>query len=435
MLPRTCVLVVATALCWGCASAEGAYHDGMELEVAGDYAAAADAYALALERDRDLLNVSGRLAVAGREAVARWVASASAAEPVGAADAYLAADALVVRARAVGVELERPGSFDADRDAAFSAAVETLLADAEVAVAQEGYGAALHALDRARAYRPSPAQRTALDRSARRAYAGWAEADYVAGRYRAAYGRAQSALALYAPDEPGADSVLDLLDDIVAAGTVLAAVFPAESDDDLPRGLLRDFDDVLLDDELTALPPLVALLDPAEVRRQSRREDRDVRRPIRSENRRDLIDDPRRAAAFARNLGVDVGVAVAFGPVVAERAEGEAVEDVTAHDGDEAVTYQRRRVSLHLTARASFVAVSAVTRRVVCEGEVEEEGRDRYQAASYRGDWRDLSLSRSERALFTADDDARGRLLADLRDDLAAELAAGVVRCLERQVL
>ena len=97
-MPRLLALSLLVTLAWGCASAEDAYVDGMEHETAGDYAAAADAYATALERDRGLPNVAGRLAVAGREAVRRWIAQASGAGPEPAAEAYLAAQALVDRA-------------------------------------------------------------------------------------------------------------------------------------------------------------------------------------------------------------------------------------------------------------------------------------------------------------------------------------------------
>ncbi len=429
-------LALLLVLIAGCASAEGAYHDGMDLEVSGDYVAAADAYIRALERDPDLPNVSGRLAVAGREAVQRWVASARALGPVGAADAYLAADALIARARGVGVDLDRPRSFPADRDAALRIAVDALQADADDALAVGDFAASLRALGRARAYRPSAEQQRALDASARAAHAGWAEADYAAGHYRSAYGRVQSALRMYAPGDPAAEPVLDLLDDIVVAGTVVAAVFPSESDDALPRGLLREFDDVLMDDELADLPPFLALVDPAAVRRQSRRADRDVRTPIRREGGRDLIDNPRRTARFAADLGADVGVAVEAGPLAEARTEGEArAATARLRRGGTQVTYQRRRVTLEMTIHAAFVAVDVRTREVVCEDEVRPQASERYELASYDGDWRDLDLPRSERALFVdADEDAADRLLDRLRDEAAAALAPQIVRCLERQV-
>ncbi len=434
---RFAAVLLVLSLIGGCVSAERAYHDGMDQEVSGDYASAANAYALALERDPDLPNVRGRLAVAGREAVAQWLASAPPRGPVGGADAYLAADALVTRASRLGVDLARPASFDADRDAALRDAVATLHLRADDAARAGDFAGALQTLGRARAYRPSPQMQAALDVSARRATAGWAEADYAAGRFRAAYGRAQTALGMYAPDDPAAGPVIDLLDDIVAAGTLVAAVFPSESDEALPRGLLRDFDDVLVDDELTALPPLLALVDPAEVRRQSRRAEGGVRTPVRQAGGRDLIDHPRRTARFADDLGADFGVAVELGPLAEARTEGEPrTETARLREGGARATYQRRRVSLERTLGAAFVVVDAASRQVVCEDEVRVSATERYDRASYDGDWRALDLSRRERALFTddADEDAADRLLDQLRDEAAAALAAKVVSCLERQV-
>ena len=431
---RSATVLLLVALVGGCVSAKGAYEDGMALEVAGDYAAAADAYALALERDRSLPNVPGRLAVAGREAVAQWVAAAPFQDAVGAANRYLAADALIRRAGALGVDLQRPPTFGSDLDATLDAAVVWLHAESRAALAADEYADALRLATQARSYRPTAAQQAALDTVARTAHAGWAEADYVAGRFRSAYGRAETALALYRPDEPGAAAVLDLLDDIVAAGTVVAAVFPAESGEALPRGLLRDFDDVLVDDELVPLPPFVALVDPVAVRRQAREDERDVRRPVGQENPLDLVAHPLRTARFARDLGADLGVAVEVGPLVETRTEGEArtVSARLRRGGTEA-TYQRRPVTLEASLRASVVVVDAVSGRVVCQDEVRREGRDRSDRASYAGNWRDLDLSRSERALF-ADDVAADRLLRDLRDETAAALAPVLVRCLERQV-
>ena len=61
---------------------------------------------------------------------------------------------------------------------------------------------------------------------------------------------------------------------------------------------------------------------------------------------------------------------------------------------------------------------------------------DTFDRATYSGDWRDLDLSRSERAMFLpeAGEQAADRALVRLRDATSAALAARLARCLDRQV-
>lgn len=428
VVPLSLVLGVAGLSALGaCASAEGAYHDGMDLEVSGDYAAAADAYIRALERDPSLPNVAGRLAVAGRESVRAHLGRAALAGPEAAADAYLAADALVRRAGGVGVDLERPATFAADLDAALDAAVVDLTDRADGRLGAGDFAGTVALLGRARAYRPTTAQAAALDDLARDAYVGWAEADLAAGRYRSALGRTEAALALGPSAAVGAEAVLDLQAAILEAGTVVAAVFPAEEGDDLPRGWLREVDDVLADDALGAPPPFVALVDPAEVRRL-----------LRGPRRRDVsrIGHPRIVADLARDLDADFGVAVEVGPLVRTETTGEPTDErVRLRRGGQA-TYQRRRVRLRAEADAAFAVVDAASGRVVCDEDVRESVTEDVDRATYSGDWRDLDLSRRERAMFADDalDQGYERALDRLRDATAEAVAERVEGCLARQV-
>lgn len=441
MTPRyTLPLLLSLALVGACASAEDAYRDGMEEETAGDYAAAADAYIRALERDPEIDNVAGRLAVAGREAVAEWIARAALAGPEAAADQYLAADALVRRAASVGVDLDRPATFDADRDAALDAATVDLLARADARLGAADFPASLALLTRARRYRPTPEQTVQMDGLARAAHLGWAEDDYAAGRYRAALGRTEAALALSAPpDEAG--RLRDLQLAILDAGTVVAAVFPAEAaSDDFPRGFLRDLDDVLADGMAASPAPFVALTDPSDVRRYLRRgrygRDDGRRGPVGRRGTNHMAH-PRLLADYARDLGADLGVAVEVGPLVeAETEDDPRAESARLRRGGAGVTYQRRRVRLRLEADAAFVVVDAASGRVVCDEEFEERVSEDYDRAVYSGDWRDLDLSRRERAMFAADAgrEAFDRALLRLRDATAEALAARVTRCVGRQV-
>ncbi|MEM6289348.1 MAG: hypothetical protein AAF845_19580 [Bacteroidota bacterium] len=427
----------------GCASAEDAYRDGIEQETAGDYAAAADAYIRALERDPEIDNVAGRLEVAGREAVREHVDAAALAGPEAAADHYLAADGLVRRAAAVGVDLDRPATFDADRDGALDAATVDLIARADLRLGAADFPAVLPLLDRARRYRPTPEQVGQLDGLARTAFLGWAEMDLASGRYRAALGRTESALALGA-DLPEADRLRDLQLSILSAGTVVAAVFPTEAVyDDLPGGFLRDLDDVLADDIAIAPSPFLALIDPADVRRYLRTD----RYRGRDDGRRGPVGDgrrgtsrtahPRLVADLARDLDADFGVAVEVGPLVETETEGDPrTENARFRRGGGGTTYERRRVRLRADLTAAFVVVDAASGRIVCDEEVDERMTDTFDRATYSGDWRDLDLSRSERAMFLpeAGEQAADRALVRLRDATSAALAARLARCLDRQV-
>ena len=422
MSPRPALLVLLATLVWGCASAEGAYRDGMDREVAGDYGAAAEAYVRALERDRGLANVPGRLRVAGREAVRRWTGGA--ADPVAAADGWLAADALVRRAGWVGVDLDRPATFEADRDGALDAAVADLLRRADDAGHELDWAAALGHLDRARVYRPSPARRAALDAAARDAHLGWARADADTGRYRSAYGRVESALALTADSDPALDAVLDLQDRIVAEGTVLVAALPAEAVGRLPRGFAREIDDATAAAQDVSLPPLVAVLYPDDARR-------DVRRG------RGGARTPRLAAEAARCLGADLALTTEVGPLLETRTQGEAREgQARLRDGGGGAVYDWWTVTLALEADVAFDVVDAASGRVVCSGEAERRVTGTYEAAAYDGDWTALDLSRAERDRFRedADDVAFEDALARLRDALAGALADRAAGCLAAQV-
>ena len=412
------LLLLAAA---GCATAEGAYTDGMARETAGDYATAAHDYATALERDPSIRNVPGRLAVAGRQAVRGHLTAAGASEPDAAALHYLAADALIGRAARLGVHLERPATFERDRDAALDGAVAFLTDEAEAARAAGDWAGAINRLQRTATLRPSAGRQRDVDALALAVYADWAEADLVAGAYRAGLAHAEAALAL----APGDDALLDLRDAVLDAGTVVAAVLPAEGDG-VPRAFLRDLTDVLVDESLAAPPPFVALVDPADVRRWARRE-----------RRGDLADQPRRLADAARDLGADLGVVVAVAPVREQELAGDVRTETARVSGrSERASYSVRQLTLTVSAQADLVAAEAGTGRVVCERTVAERAVERYDVATAERDWRDLDLSRAERAAFASDaaDRAYQRALDALRDRLAAALAGEVAGCVQAQV-
>ena len=412
------VVLAALFLAAGCRSAKGVYTDAMAFETVGRHEDAARAYADALRRDPALPNAAGRLGVAGGLAVQQRLAEADAAATrVSAADAWLAAEALVGEAAGVGVRLDRPASFDTFVGDACAEAVGELL-DAGRAEADRGdFAAALARYDRARRYRPDAGRQADLDAGARDAYAGWATADVSAGRFRAALAHADAALGLAPPGSTLADDLATLRTDALAAGTVLAAVFPATAPrtptgDTLPRGFLQDVSDILLDERLAPPPLFVAIVDPAEARRALRW------------SRADLAGDARALADLTRSLDADVGLVAEVDGFELEETETER-RDVTfrLRTGGPAPGV-RITTRMRLRAQAALVAVDAAGRRVACAAGRPVEVSDDYAAAESASDAQALRLSDDERDLFGGR--SRDRAYDDLADDLAERLAGSL---------
>ena len=445
-------LALALGLTSGCRTAEGTLQDGLEAEAAGDLDRAFERYLTALRRaDGDLDEARDRAERVGAELVARRLAAAAnAPAPPAAADAYVSLDGLAADAQAQGVRLELPASFAADRAAAFDAAIAFLLADGAARTDGGDYAGALAQLDRARPFAPSPDQARALDATARDAHTAWAESDLAAGRFRSALGRAEAALAMTPEGLPELDLLAGLRADILDAGSVVVAFFPLEAPDEtqdggrgrvrstrtgtpatgsarMPPGFADDLMLALYDDHWGAPPPFILPVEFADVRRMLRREDRDA--PFR-------IDDDRYAAALARDLDADLGVASAvFGYAMDEEERRRRTVRGRTRGGTPA-TWTRVEMRRTLAASAEYAVVDARSRRVLCQDDVRREVRDTYTVGDYDGDWRDLALGRGDRRLFTEDhrEDEEDAHLDELRDRLAEALTDRIFRCLDRQI-
>ena len=415
----------------GCVSAKGAYEDGMAREQSGDIVGAAEAYIRALNRDSSLPNVRGRLAVVGREAVARDLAAAAVAGPAQAAEHYLAAEALIGKAANVGVDLDRPASFASDLAAALDRAVEGALLASQRSLDDGDYAQAVQFADTGRRYRPSAQQAVELDAIAGDAYVGWAEADLASGRFRSALSRTDAAMSVGAVGL--AETVDALRAEILAAGTVRMAVFPAErarGADQFPRGFLRDFSDVLLDEALATPQPFLQTPYPADVRRLVREE----------RNIDDRYENPRLLSDLARDLSADLGVAIEVVSLdlSTEERRRRTVTSSWRGDGERGGPPTWDRVNLRLTAEvvASYIVVDASSRRVVCEDDVRERVRGTYDIAESEHDEDDLRLDSRDRDLFHPDweADEQDRILVDLHHELADAIARGASACALRQV-
>ncbi len=417
LLRPTLLLLVLLLAAGGCVSAERAYRDGMEAEVAGDYDAAVRRYAAALRRDASLPNVRGRLVVASREAVRQHLAAAAVAPgPVARADAWLAADAVVAEAATAGVDAERPPTFDADRDAALDAATSAVLDGAAADVDARDYARALAALDGAGRYRPSPARLAEMHAMRRDALRRWTEDDLAAGRYRAALAHADAALADGAgPDEP---LFRDLRARILADGARRVVVLPAEDDGGYPRGWADALDDAL--DERLAGRPFLDFADPADTRRLIARGGA-PRAPL------------ARAAWLADRMGAELAVVVRVDAAEAdERRSDRRRVAARLRDSRDTTSYVRERVDLRVATTAELTVLHAGDRDPACSDRVTATGDGRWTRATYRGAWRSLELDRDERALFEDEraDNARRDAFDEAADALAERVARRAEDCL-----
>ncbi|MEO0559369.1 MAG: hypothetical protein AAF170_14425 [Bacteroidota bacterium] len=415
----------------GCVSAKGAYEDGIALEQSGDMAGAAEAYIRALNRDSSLPNARERLEVAGAEAIARDLAAAATSGPAQAAEHYLSADALIQKAAEVGVDLYRPASFEADLEIALDQAVAGALQASQQSLDRGDYEQSIRFVDTGRRYRPSAQQAAELDAIAGNAYVGWAEVDLAAGRYRSALRRADAALSLGASGLAG--TVDALRAEILEAGTVRLAVFPAErarGADRFPRGFIRDLSDVLLDEAFATPQPFLQTPYPADVRRLVREE----------RNIDERYENPRLLSDLARDLGADLGVAIDVHTLslTTEERRRRTITSRWRGDGERGAPPTWDRVNLRLTAEvdASYIVVDANSRRAVCEDDVRERVRGTYDIAESQHDEDELRLDSRDRDLFHPDweADEQDRILVDLHHELADAIARGASACALRQV-
>ncbi|MEL6614476.1 MAG: hypothetical protein AAFQ43_01990, partial [Bacteroidota bacterium] len=437
--PLFALLLVLVA--GGCASAEGAYDDAFEAELAGDLPTAFDRYYTALRRDDEIADARTRLAGVGERLIAGFLAEASGATPMRAADLYLSVEQHVGRAAEVGVALETPPTFDADRDRTFALAVDDRMAAARAARGAGAFSEALDALNDARDYRPTAREGESLDAEARSLYFDWSRDDLARGRFRRAYSSAASGLALSPPGSEMALSLGSLQREILDLGSVRVAFFPVERDGPggsdgrrssvggsprMPIGFADDLDDVLNDDHWRTPPLFVLSADPADVRRLVRRE-RDAE---------DLVNREGYLGTLARDLDADFGAAFSVGrwrETVEERDRD--VRQATLRRGGSA-TYDRVRQRLTLSATVTFSLVDARTRRVLCESDIRREARETLTVHEYDGDWRDLALDRNERRYFTDDnrEEVETELHIELIESLAQAVADNVYRCAGRVV-
>lgn len=410
----------------GCVSAKGFLKRGMEAEAEQRYEQAARYYIEALQKDESLREARGRLGIVGPLALkAMWAESdalAGGEDYDRAIDKLDALQSLAHAAAAVGTPLTIPGDVIARRDELQTRAIERRFTLGAQAESLGQWERALHhyrdPLDR---YHPNEATVARLYAAQFRVLVRWAEALASEGRFRAAYARAEEALAV--PGIPEKKPALAVQQRALHEGTYGIAplsLLTAE-DVDPPGAFLTELND-LLDDEFWANPPLfLEAAEPAAVRRALREELRG-----RGYDRDQLTTSA--AAEVGRAVDADFVVLPQLTTLSWEETDvKEERRSVRTREGRD-TTFTIRSLTLRLTGEVEYLVVDAASRRITLEHTASARVEQPLRYAVYLGDARTLTLSREQRALFNPDlvGDVEQKLLRELRPALAGEFTRRV---------
>lgn len=395
---RACAALVLAATLGACASAGDRFKEGMELEAQGRHYEAAFRYADAVDKDPSMVRARERLLVVGDSALLLGMESAAAygrqGHRVRAAQEFLALDRLLSRAAQVGVRLDPPDSYGQERRSAFDDAIAAHMEDGTRHEHVGRWNDARQAYVRARTvFEPSAEQRAEALRAERNVLLAWADDDLAAGRYRAAYLRAEDAVSLEGPLDPDVQEAAAAVQErALAHGTVGLAVLPVSSTapvlDLVGEGFGRQLSDVLELDYWRTPPPFVAVADPVMVRHEARRAGfRDE--PLR----------PREVDRVLHAVGADFGALI-------EMAALDRTEEDVVQRRREARTRRGRPTSyvleegrLRYRAHAHVVIVDGRGREV-SEFTTSATATGEFERAVYAGDPGDLELSRNELRWF-----------------------------------
>jgi tetratricopeptide (TPR) repeat protein len=424
--------ILPLALAAGCMSAGKRYEQGLTLEARGRPAEAARRYIDALRRDPGLADARARLQESGALAVDQALAEVRAASDAGAhadaAEGLLQLDDLRRDAAAVGTELPAPADYAQYRRDVLDRAIEDAV-DRSAALAESGrFSDALGRLERVSRWQPSPDQRRMADEARLETYSQWMGAEGAAGRHRAAYEVGQRAVSSLGQRFPGIERIVEAQQFAIDEGTLRVAVLPIQvargAERALPASFLRDLENDLEGGPWRSPPAFVEVIDPSDVRRESRRYD---------------LDDLRytsEAVRLGRYMNADLVVTVEIDSVgfteSGTRDERRAVR--TREGADTAFTV--RSGQRQAWAQIRYVLIDVEDSRMITREELVPDASRSFREGVYQGDWRQLLLSDDDRRLFNAAqrDDARGDLMTELGRELTADLSRAIYDRVLREV-
>ena len=420
------VAALLVAALTGCVSAERRFKQAQKLEGEGRLEEAARRYIAALAKDPAMEDARYNLADVGALLVDDYLAQARAHEANGLYENAVAAldrlDGLRGRAAQVGVPLAVPGDYEDFRRDMIAAAVDSLFRQGENLEGAGNWAEASRRYEKLRAYPLTSDRMLEVDESLARVFLRWAEDDLARGFFWAAYGRAQSALAIFGPASDTGEEALAIQQAALNAGTKTVAVLPfwaGSKAGGAPRGMENSLYDALLYEHMEAAPLFVGPIDRGSIHREL------GRLRIRSG---DVPDDAAARAGLA--LGADF---VVVGWLGAYRQEDGAPEEIARkaplrRDRSSTVAYTEKRYTVKLAGEAAVRIIDPATRRVVDEGTVTAQVSAQFRRAYYDGDYTTLDLTREERALFDKEGwlQAEEELQAGLTGRLAERIAARI---------
>lgn len=425
----------------GCVSIQDRFDKAAAFEAEGRYAEAAQSYITVLRRDAGFSRARDPLARVGALAVERYLGAgqvhAESGDHERALGSYRSLDALRGDAAEVGVTLAVPEGYADLRDRTETRAEAEALDRIGDVMARGDYAEALRLADAAeRDYRLGPDDLGYLVGVRAEALEARARAEFEMGRFRAAFGLAEDALA-FTSDSRDAERLRAFQGDAVRLGTRIVAFTPVRygrvegaepSRTAEEMNAAEVLDEVLLYDFWTAPPLFIAPEEP-----------RAVREGLRDLRLREAPIAPRDAALLGRALGADFVVTAEFIRLDLTETDlrGETRTAPYRGRGRAGVaSYRHESFRLHARAEVAVRLVDPATREVLRAFTVEAREAVPGQRARYEGDPNDLDLSREEARLFepTLQLDTLDELADRLVEELAPEIGERTFATLLRYV-
>lgn len=427
------VAVLLVAALAGCVSAERRFKQAQKLEDQGRLEEAARRYIAALAKDPAMEDAREKLFEVGSFLIDDYLAQARTHEANGLYENAVAAldrlDGLRGRAAQVDVPLAVPGDYEDFRQDMIDAAVDSLFRQGEDLESAGHWAEASRRYEKLRAYPLTPDRMLEVDESLARVYLRWAEDDLARGSFRASYGRAQSALAIFGPESHTGAEALAIQQAALNAGTRTVAVLPfwagSKAGEAAPRGMENSLYDALFYEHIEAAPLFVGPIDRGSIHREL------GRLRIRSG---DIPDEAAVRAGLA--LGADFVVVGWLGAYHQEEGAPEEIARKASlrRDRSSTVAYTEKRYTIKIAGEATIRIIDPATRRVMDEGAVTAQVSAQFRRAYYDGDYTTLDLTREERALFDkegwlqAEEELQAGLVGRLAERIAARIFDRVLR-------
>ena len=259
-------------------------------------------------------------------------------------------------------------------------------------------------------------------------YSEWMGAEGAAGRHRAAFEVGERAVAALGRNYPGIERIVEAQQFAIDEGTVRVAVLPIQvsrrAEQALPAAFLRDVENDLEGGPWRSPPTFVEVLDPVEVRRATRRYDRDD------------LGYTGEAARVGRALGADLVVTVEIDSVGFADADIRDERRAVRSRGGLDTAYVVRTGRRQAWAEVRYTLIDVGGSRMVTREQMVPEASRSFREGVYPGDWRQLLLSDDDRRLFNVAqrDDAGSDLMTELGRALTSRLSSSIYDRVLREV-